>query len=63
MLEQLLSVRADLRFDITQVDIDSTPHLQERFGLLIPVLMHGEHELARYRLDSMKLRAYLAQAQ
>jgi len=55
------SVRAETPFDLDVLDVDADPVLEARFNELVPVLMHGEHELARYRLQPDKLRAYLAE--
>jgi glutaredoxin len=60
MLREAESLRQELGFEITVVDVDSDASLEERFGELVPVLAHGERELARYRLDQAALRAYLA---
>jgi len=48
-------------FDIEVVDVDSDPDLERRFGERVPLLMHGDAELCRYRLDVEKVRAYLAE--
>ena len=42
------------------VDVDSAPALEAEFGELVPLLMDGRVELARYRLDPNKIRAYLS---
>ena len=46
-LEPLVTGRA--RVEV--VDISQDAVLSKRFGVLIPVLMHGSGELSRYRLD------------
>ena len=46
---------------LTIVDVDADPVLEERFNELVPVLMHGETELARYRLNVPDFRAYMAE--
>ena len=46
-LEPLVTGRA--RVEV--VDISQDAVLSKRFGVLIPVLMHGSEELSRYRLD------------
>jgi hypothetical protein len=61
MAEALSDLRRQVGFDLTVMDIDADPVLAERFNDLVPVLMHGDRELARYRLDSGSVRAYLAQ--
>jgi len=59
MLRALESLRPELGFRVAVVDVDSDPALEQRFGEFVPVLVHGEHELARYRLDETQFRAYL----
>ena len=59
MHEQVEVLRKHYAFDLQVVDVDTDPGLEERFGELVPVLMHGAHELARYRLDAQSLDAYL----
>lgn len=49
-------------FDLDVLDVDADPVLEARFNELVPVLMHGETELARYRLDEAVLAAYLRAA-
>lgn len=46
-------------FELEVLDIDADPQLEQRFNELVPVLMHGERELARYHLDAAALMAYL----
>ena len=60
MLSEIQSLRAEFAFDLDVLDVDSDPRLEQRFGELVPVLAHGELELARYRLDTPSLRAYLS---
>jgi hypothetical protein len=49
------------QFQVRLVDIDTDGVLQEKYGLKIPVLMAGEHEICHYTLDPATLREYLAQ--
>ena len=49
------------RFTLTLVDVDSEPALTARYGLLIPVLLEGEQEIAHYTLTPDVLDAYLHQ--
>ena len=46
-------------FELEVLDVDADPELELRFNELVPVLMHGDQELARYRLDAAALTAYL----
>ncbi len=52
-------VQNSIPFELDVLDIDRIPALTARFNALVPVLMHGERELARYRLDPEGLLAYL----
>ena len=59
MLASLAALRGELGFGLEVVDVDAEPELERRYNELVPVLMHGERELARWRLDASDLRAYL----
>ena len=61
MADAVTAIRTELPFELDILDVDADPALEARFNELVPVLMHGELELARYRLDADKLRAYLAE--
>ncbi len=60
MLAALATLRAEFGFDVDAVDVDSDAVLEQRFGTLVPVLMHADTELCHYHLDTGKVRAYLA---
>jgi hypothetical protein len=47
-------------FAIQEVDISEDPALMRRYGLRIPVLADGEHELSSYPLDVERVREYLS---
>jgi len=47
---------------VEEVDVDSQPALEARWGEHVPVLLAGERELCRHRLDRAALVAYLARA-
>ena len=59
MLASLEALRGELGFGLEVIGVDAEPELERRYGELVPVLMHGERELARWRLDPSALRAYL----
>ena len=61
MARILVGLSEELRFAIKYVNIDKDPALVRRFNELVPVLMHGERELARYQLNSEAIRAYMAE--
>jgi Glutaredoxin-like domain (DUF836) len=56
-----LRVQLGADFPVELVDVDSDPRLEERYGELVPLLMHGDTELCRYRYEPEKLAAYLAE--
>jgi len=60
MLHALEPLRTELGFDVEVIDVDSDPEHERRYGELVPVLMHGEHEICHYFLDQRALTAYLA---
>ncbi len=47
-------------FDLDIVDVDAFPDLEQRYGEDVPVLMAGEQELCRHRLNPAALAVYLA---
>ena len=47
---------------LTEVDITSSPVLERRWGLDIPVLMHGERVIARHRVTARRLAELLSLA-
>ena len=60
MLAALAAMRGEFGFAVDVVDVDSDAVLEQRFGSLVPVLMHAGTELCHYHLDAGKVRAYLA---
>jgi hypothetical protein len=54
-LEPLLGGRAVVEI----VDVSSSPALEQRYGLRIPVLVDGETELSGYPLDRARVASYL----
>ncbi len=52
-------LRREFDFELSVLDVDSDAALEARYGEVVPVLAHGEVELARTRLDASALRAYL----
>jgi hypothetical protein len=59
MLAALRALDATLSPEI--LDVDADPALEARFGEDVPVLMLGDVELSRHRLDPARVRAYLRQ--
>lgn len=60
MMTGLRELRARFDFELEELDVDRDPELARRYGDHVPVLMHDERELARYRLDPLVVAAYLA---
>ena len=59
MLASLEALRGELGFGLEVIDVDAEPELERRYNELVPVMMHGERELARSRQDATDLSAYL----
>ena len=59
MLVALAPLREEFGFLVDVVDVDSDAALEQRFGALVPVLMHAGTGLCHYHLDAPKVRAYL----
>ena len=59
MLAALATLRGEFGFAVDVVDVDRNAALEQRFGTLVPVLMHAGTELCHYHLDAGKVRAYL----
>jgi Glutaredoxin-like domain (DUF836) len=60
MLAALAPLLEESGAAVDVVDVDSDAVLEQRFGTLVPVLLHADTELCHYRLDTAKVRAYLA---
>ena len=60
MLAALATLRGEFGFAVDVIDVDSDAALEQRFGILVPVLMHAGIELCHYHLNTGKVRAYLA---
>ena len=59
MLAALRALDSGRDVSIEIVDVDADPALEARYGEHVPVLMLGDVELSRYRLDAERVRAYL----
>ena len=46
-------------FTLREVNIDSDPVLQERYGFDIPVVFIGTHKAAKHRIDVTQFRKQL----
>ena len=45
-------------WELEVIDVGQHPELEARWDELVPVLLHGEHELCHYHLDEAAVRAY-----
>ena len=61
MWAELDGIRSSGVVQFECIDLAREPRLEERYGERIPLLMHGEHELARYFLDPGRLDSYLTE--
>ena len=59
MWEELEPFQASSSVHIKQLDLARERELETRYGTLIPVLLHADHEICHYFLDSEKLGVYL----
>lgn len=55
----ILSARAELDFDVEEVDIDSDPDLRERYGYDIPVVFINGIKVFKHRVDTGEFRRKL----
>ena len=53
-------VRAEVPFELVEVDIEGNPELMERFRTEIPVVFVGGRKAFKYRIDETELRRRLA---
>jgi hypothetical protein len=60
MRNALAPLAARQPFELEIVDIDGDAELERRYGEDIPVLLAGETELCRHRLDAVRVAEYLA---
>jgi len=45
---------------VQEIDVDQHPDLEERWGELVPVLLHGESEVCHYFLDGARVADVVA---
>jgi thioredoxin reductase (NADPH) len=60
MLAALKQLQGRYDFDVEVIDVDRHPHLEEKWGDKVPVLLDGERELCHYYLDLEVVDARLA---
>lgn len=59
MRDALRPFQAAYGFDLDIVDIDDFPHLEARYNELVPVLLHGAHQICHWHLDEAAVHGYL----
>ena len=59
MREALAPLAARLGWAIQEIDIDADAVLEKRWGDSVPVLLAGERELCRHRIDAALVTAFL----
>ena len=62
MLATLEELQISMPFSVNIIDVDADPHHQQRYGELVPVLMHHDVEICHYFLDIEALKVYFSQA-
>jgi thioredoxin reductase (NADPH) len=58
LVEALHPLAAELGWSVRVLDVDRDPALEARWDELVPVVLHGDHELCHYHLDEAAVRAY-----
>jgi hypothetical protein len=59
MLAALDALRGEFSFNVTVVDVDGDPVLEEAYDVLVPVLVAEGRELCHHFLDEAAVRQYL----
>jgi len=59
LIAGLRKLQARSHFEIAIVDVDCDAALEERYGHDVPVLVHGDRELCRHRLNESLVTDYL----
>jgi hypothetical protein len=62
MADDLAPLLASGNAAVELIDIDTDPALEQRWGDKVPVLLSGEQELCRYRLDAAAVLRWLREA-
>ena len=61
MRQALLPYQQQYGFALNVVDVDGDENLVAHYNELVPVLLHGEHEICHWHLDEAALSTYLNQ--
>jgi len=62
MRDAVLPLVAKAGVSLREIDVDTDPALEARWGEQVPVLLAGERELCHYRFDLDALAAYVTGA-
>jgi thiol-disulfide isomerase/thioredoxin len=60
MRAALAPLAAQYPFELEVIDVDGDAQLERRYGEDVPVLLAGETELCRHRLDAARVAEFLA---
>jgi len=60
MEDALAPLAGEFGATVEVLDVDEDPALEERWGELVPVLMHDGEEICHYFLDEAAVRAVLS---
>ena len=58
LVAALQPIATEYGWEVEVIDVDQHPELEARWDELVPVLLHGEHELCHSHLDEAAVRAY-----
>ena len=59
MREALVPIAARFGWTVEEIDIDADPVLEKRWNDSVPVLLAGDRELCRHRIDTAAVTAFL----
>ena len=60
MRDALAPLAAMFGWAVEEIDIDADPFLEKRWGDSVPVLLAGERELCRHRIDAAAVTTFLS---
>ena len=58
LVAALQPIATEYGWEVEVIDVDQHPELEARWVELVPVRLHGEHELCHYHMDEADVRAY-----
>jgi hypothetical protein len=62
MREAIRPFAVEIGLTLHEIDVDTDPELEARWGELVPVLLAGNRELCHYRFDRAAVLRYLFDA-